>query len=128
MTPDKLPEEIEIQISKDAITNDVANRNENYDFRSGFRRGYAVGATAWAMWKVRHDGLEAAYLALQMEQLLLKQQAQCMADALDIIGNGPFPITQKELEEWLLKMRSMARKALQQFKDGKGKEVENGIH
>jgi hypothetical protein len=41
----------------------------------------------------------------------LRDQAQRMADALNTIGNGPFPVTQKELEEWLLKTKSMAREA-----------------
>lgn len=52
------------------------------------------------------------------------ERAQKMADVLDNIGNGPFPITQKELEEWLLKTKAMARKALEQWK-GTGKKVED---
>lgn len=48
-------------------------------------------------------------------------RAQPVIDFLEEIGNGPFPINQKELEEWLLKTKRDARTAIAKYK-----EVSNG--
>lgn len=47
-------------------------------------------------------------------------KVQPVIDFLEEIGNGPFPINQKELEEWLLKTKRDARTALAKYE-----EVEN---
>lgn len=44
-------------------------------------------------------------------------KAQSVVDFLEEIGNGPFPINQKELEEWLLKTKRDARAALAKYKE-----------
>lgn len=96
MTNDKLPHAMGLQIDR-----------ESDDYRDACPNvaphiAYNAGATAWAPWKVKHDKLQA--------------QTQRMADALESLKSLGW-------QNW--QAQEIAEKALQQFKDGKGKEVEN---
>lgn len=114
-TPDKLPEEMQEQINNEA---DLYGFVVPYDGSNTFYiddkvKGYQAGATAWAAWKVRYDELQA--------------QAQRMADALEEL------IVLKRMKDELGKTTNYltrqpaawkrATEELQQFKDGKRKEV-----
>lgn len=79
------------------IIPNITISNVNEDYLRGFKDGKKAGATEWA------------------------GRAQPVIDFLEEIGNGPFPINQKELEEWLLKTKRDARTAIAKYK-----EVSNG--
>jgi hypothetical protein len=130
MTHDKLPKEIQEQIKKAA--QDKLNSAHYGEFSRGYYSGEISGATAWAHWKVKHDELQAAIddkidKALHAERNAMQakmtemeigylKQAQRMADALEFVkDNGLCSET-----------TTMINEALQQFKDGKGKEADNG--
>lgn len=126
ITNDKLPEEMQEQIKNNVIAFCKADNDISENWHSYFaisRKSYIAGATAWAPRKVKFDATEAAYLTLQMEQMLLRQQAQRMADALELVANSPEPANEREMVSWILTARALAVEQLQQFKDGKGKEV-----
>jgi hypothetical protein len=55
------------------------------------------------------------------------ERAAGLVDALEVIGNGSFPITQKELEEWLLKTKRDAREVLVKYKEVKLQTLKNCI-
>lgn len=90
-SPMKLPKRIKQKIN--AESNEFAERVPKCEPHIA----YYAGATEWA------------------------GRAQLVIDLLEEIGNGPFPINQKELEEWLLKTKRDARAALAKYK-----EVGNG--
>lgn len=141
-TNDKLPKEMQEQISAEAqeysaqINNSMLFRGiTEPDIKKFAAIDHAAGATAWAQWKVKHDELFAKTnlsLAIQRQctttaqeghERMIKErneyqaQAQRMADALEwirVYGNVG-ALTIKFID-----------KALGQFKDGKGKEAENG--
>lgn len=128
---DKLPEEMQKQINKNAIAADVENQNKTWEYRAGYRAGHKAGATAWAPWKVKYDELQVILNKhLRTEQELLKSAeaahalSQRMADALEAIANAPLPANENERLSWIYTARNLASENLQQFKDGKGKEVE----
>ncbi len=89
--PMTLPQEIQKRIDDDALQ--YAKAIPDCMPHIAYRRG----ATEWA------------------------GKAQPVIDLLDQIGNGPFPINQAELEEWLLKTKRDARAAFAKYK-----EVTNG--
>lgn len=108
MTPnDKLPEEIQEQISKDA---DEYART--FSGTRSIKRPYRAGATAWAQWKSKHDEVKVAAeklrLALVMAVFALKQ-------SYDV---NDFPADGQTNQDSAIRI---GEEALQQFKDG-GKE------
>jgi hypothetical protein len=118
-TTDKLPHRIELQINR-----------ESDDYRDTCPNvaphiAYNAGATAWATWKVKHDEWKAMYSVLDGRHKELQAQAQRMADTLKIIKNSPVPLDGMKMLAWTDMIKSMCESALQQWKDGKGKEVEN---
>lgn len=135
MTPnDKLLEEIREQIKIEA-----EEYKKKPHYRGGeplsvspqlyLKIGYIAGATAWAPWKVKHDELKTLLdkqLTTQQELLKAAEVSQAllqyMADALEALLN----VMPKgdSLRYFHAKEKVIAgRQLLQQFKDGKGKEV-----
>lgn len=125
-----LPQEIEQQISdrKDELVKDMKTDNDRQiGYYQGFCAGHEAGATEWAgkaeeqidaaLHKER-NAMQAKITGMETKYL---EQIRGLVDALNEIGNGPFPINQAELEEWLLKTKRDARAALAKYK-----EVENG--
>lgn len=116
MTPnDKLPETTNEQIKSEA--KDIAGKmpvkcDGDVIYKVGYEEGYIAGATAWAPWKVKHEELQ--------------MQAQRMADALEELVELKRMSDEEPLSLDYLKRKALAweaaRKAIQQFKDGK--EVE----
>lgn len=115
MTNDKLPEEMQEQISKDA---DEYART--FSGTRSIKRPYIEGATAWAIWKVRCDELQ--------------DQAKRMADALEAWIKADDKLTvainaghvhyAAEYQGEVEKCMGVLKEQVQQFKDGtKGKEV-----
>lgn len=107
---DKLPEEIRKQINYEATTKTAFREDRDCTpISKGQFYGYIAGATAWAPWKVKHDELQT--------------QAQCMADALELLVSrfeGAAEMANQDIDSGIMKD---CKKLLQQFKDG-GKEEE----
>jgi flagellar biosynthesis/type III secretory pathway protein FliH len=101
--PQETIDKIKINAAKATNKRDEQLRERSKDygrrlaFLDGYEEGHNAGATEWA------------------------GKAQGLVDALDKIYNGPFPINQTELEEWLLHTKRDARAALAKYK-----EVGNG--
>jgi hypothetical protein len=88
--PMTLPQETRDRIWQDAKAYARLHRKS---ISGTYAQNYVAGATEWA------------------------GKAQPVIDALEEIGNGPFPINQKELEEWLLKTKRDARAAIAKYKE-----------
>lgn len=128
-TNDKLPEEIQEQIKTEA----EAHKKKPH-YRGGaplsvspqlyLKLGYEAGATAWAPWKVKHDEERKQRVHLDKENDLLKAnyqelqaQSQRMASLLmELLEAYGDHLT----DHYIIRIGQ----ALQQFKDGKGKDAE----
>lgn len=52
------------------------------------------------------------------------RKAQVLVDALEAIANSPVPVNEREMHSWIETARTMATTAWEQWKGGKGKEIE----
>lgn len=153
MTPnDNIPEEIQNEIIADAkrIKRTLIRKTDgDVIYIEGYGEGYVAGATAWAPWKVKYDELQATIddkidAALHAERNAIQakmtemetgylKQIQSMIDTFQMIVNAPVPANEREYISWFVTAKNIAggvisdweaEKYVQQFKDGKGKEVQ----
>lgn len=118
MTPnDKLPEEIRNRIKIEA--------NEIYWQTHKISKGrdpYCMGLT---MFEVAQVPLIEALTAKQLKYDELQAQAQCMAEDIQLMLDQFALNPELSWFDIAHKMKGIGLDALRQFKDGKGKEVEN---
>lgn len=138
MTPDKLPKEIQedIVLSAKAFAAGMWSGISKHDAnqRIYVASVWEAGATAWAGWKVKHDEArkqaddlwkETKVALVQLDKA--NKEAQCMADALEQIAKEANNSPEDTWADIAIRMKRIAIIQLQQFKDGKGKEVDASI-